>query len=384
MSNSVSTLDPALSGRLETYREVAINGLRAAFDDVRVEFSQTVRRVDAGHLRREGANLRYTAIAAFGLSTLSEAEQSRVLAGHGLRELLRKAADDATVETDLGAVALVAWAAAELEKRVDQVLVERLYVWLTSGNPAPTVSVAWALTAAVASLAVEPDHRESLAVARIARSTLLAHASTAIFPHVLPAESQHFPRAHVGSFADQVYPIQALARLAGFRGDEEALSAAERCATRICELQGAAGQWWWHYDARTGAVVERYPVYSVHQHAMAPMVLFDLARAGGSDHSEAVARGVQWLTTHPETSTELVSGSDGLIWRKVGRREPAKAARKLAAATTAIRPGWHLPGIDRLFPANRVDYECRPYELGWLLYAWRSDSSVPTESEEAR
>jgi len=21
-------------------------------------------------------------------------------------------------------------------------------------------------------------------------------------------------------------------------------------------------------------------------------------------------------------------------------------------------------------PPGRVDYECRPYELGWLLYAW--------------
>ena len=23
-----------------------------------------------------------------------------------------------------------------------------------------------------------------------------------------------------------------------------------------------------------------------------------------------------------------------------------------------------------MFPPGPIDYECRPYELGWLLYAW--------------
>ncbi|MNL79124.1 hypothetical protein D3C87_2056640 [compost metagenome] len=48
----------------------------------------------------------------------------------------------------------------------------------------------------------------------------------------------------------------------------------------------------------------------------------------------------------------------------------AKASRAIGAFTTSIRPGLHLPGLDRLMPPGRVDYECRPYELGWLLYAW--------------
>ena len=29
-----------------------------------------------------------------------------------------------------------------------------------------------------------------------------------------------------------------------------------------------------------------------------------------------------------------------------------------------------------LFPPVRVDYECRPYELGWLLYAWLAGGVV--------
>ena len=62
--------------------------------------------------------------------------------------------------------------------------------------------------------------------------------------------------------------------------------------TVICELQGPDGQWWWHYDTRTGKVVEGYPVYSVHQDSMAPMALLDLEDAGGPQHSEAITRGL--------------------------------------------------------------------------------------------
>jgi hypothetical protein len=69
------------------------------------------------------------------------------------------------------------------------------------------------------------------------------------------------------------------------------------------------------------------------------------------------------------------------VWRKVGRREPAKAARKLAAVTTSLRPGWHLPAIDAVLPPNQVDYECRPYELGWLVYAWGSPNFI-TDTEQ--
>ena len=39
----------------------------------------------------------------------------------------------------------------------------------------------------------------------------------------------------------------------------------------------------------------------------------------------------------------------------------------------ALKPSLHLPWLEAAFPPNQVDYECRPYELGWLLYAWLSD-----------
>jgi hypothetical protein len=133
----------------------------------------------------------------------------------------------------------------------------------------------------------------------------------------------------VGCFADQVYPIQALARLSSARFSSNldpkwALSAAEACAERISECQGDAGQWWWHYDIRTGKVLEGYPVYSVHQHAMAPMALLELYAAGVQIDSTYPSRGLQWLLKDQGDEGGSVSVAP-VIWRKVGRREFAKS-----------------------------------------------------------
>ncbi|MEJ2579127.1 MAG: hypothetical protein P8Z68_08530, partial [Kineosporiaceae bacterium] len=182
---------------------------------------------------------------------------------------------------------------------------------------------------------------------------------------------------------DQVYPIQALARFAAATTDRKSLDAADRCAARIVALQGDAGQWWWHYDARTGEIVEGYPVYSVHQHAMGPMALLDLVEArtvlgdpGDAGLLAAAERGMAWLDSHPESAEPLIDPGLGVVWRKVGRREPRKAVRTVRAVTTSVRPGFRLGPLDQLFPPGPVDYECRPYELGWLLYAWYGDGLV--------
>ena len=204
-----------------------------------------------------------------------------------------------------------------------------------------------------------------------------------LFPHFVPADSISRIRSHVGCFADQVYPIQALARYAAASGDQRSLDAAALCAERIVQLQGDGGQWWWHYDSRTGDVVEGYPVYSVHQHAMAPMALFDLREAGGPDLRLGIASGLQWLLDPPEMSARLVDDETDVVWRKIGRREPSKLVRRVRSVSTAMRPGLRLSALDSLFPPTVVDMECRPYELGWLLYAWRSGGVVAALRESA-
>lgn len=341
-------------------------------------YCRTVRRVGEGSnqvIRPEGDDLRYAAIVALGVACLPLEDQAGVLgnAYPSAAELALNAAKRAEQSVDIGAVGLAAWAAAEAAGHVSAPLCARVKAAVTGHDPIETVACAWALSAALA--AGHSPFAKGVAAAAAAR-LMEAHGKNGIFPHVLPASALGRFRAHVGCFADQVYPIQALARFAAATGNAAALRSAGVCAQRICELQGAEGQWWWHYDSRDGSVVEGYPVYSVHQHAMAPMALFDLLEAGGQDFRKAIAKGVAWLYERPESKAELVSGAENIVWRKIGRREPQKLVRKISAVTTSILPGFRLPGLSAAFPATEVDYECRPYEFGWLLYAWLAGGAV--------
>ena len=99
-------------------------------------------------------------------------------------------------------------------------------------------------------------------------------------------------RGWLGSFADQVYPILAMTRFSEAFKQPEALERALACGLGICRVQGPLGQWWWHYDSRVGPVASMFPVFSVHQEGMAPMVLFPLAESTGHSFDEAIYRGL--------------------------------------------------------------------------------------------
>lgn len=374
----------SIAPEIDRLTGLALRALPAMYRTDQRAFVQTVRKDPAAPngLRQEGSNLRYAAIAALGLAWVAEDSQRAVLAGATAAELARRVSElAADPATDLGAVALACWARAEIAGELAGPLYDRLVREVRDGTPQPTVDFSWTLTALLAAA----ELGEFAEPARLAADRLLAaQGGGGIWGHHLPRQALARYRAHVGCFADQVYPIQALARYAKATGDQRALVAANRCADRIVALQGAAGQWWWHYDARTGELVEGFPVYSVHQHAMAPMALFDLLEAGGNDHRNAISDGVGWLRRHPESAAPLVDPETGAIWRKIGRTEPRKATRSLRAVSTSISPRWKLSVLDSVFKPGAVDYECRPYELGWLLYAWLSGGISGTRRPAGR
>jgi len=323
------------------------------------------RRADGGwQLRRLGTSHRYSAITALGLLRLSEQRQREMLSGEVGHDLLGRLAKRLDEETSRGDVALLCWAAAEAGHGDLLYALQRLADVDRQDGPVDVVAAAWVVTALVAARR-HADVEQHLTAAR---DRLLA-ARDVVYPHVIGGQGPWY-RSHIGSFADQVYPIQALARLHGSADDPSALGAAEAVADAVCSAQGEAGQWWWHYDSRTGEVVEGYPVYSVHQHAMAPMALLDLADAGGQSYLEAICQGLRWLARPPETSEDLVLDEPPITWRKVARGDRKKTVRGLRAASTRLHPGMRLTVLDHVFRPGAVDHECRPYELGWLLLAW--------------
>jgi hypothetical protein len=347
-------------------RELAIRGLTRMYRPVDRLFAFRIRRCGED-LLLEGSSLRYTAIALIGLAGEDEAVQASVLAGTGARGACARLASGVGDLDNLGDVALVLWAACAAGWPDRQPLADRLLGLRPDEATHPTVEVAWALAALCADL----DAPVGPLRGRLARRLIASfEPRSAMFPHVLGGRRGAF-RGHVCCFADLVYPVHALARYAETLGDAEAGHIALQCAVAICARQGADGQWWWHYDRRSGDIVERYPVYAVHQDAMAPMAFFALERMAGIDLGSPIARGLAWLAQAPELGGgSLIDESADLVWRKVARREPAKLSRYAQAAASRLYPALRAPGLDLLFPPSVVDYEDRPYHLGWLLHAW--------------
>ncbi len=363
-----ATYSAATVELIERMRSIALRALPGMFLRDQQLYAFRVRRSEAGDagVQAEGVSRRYTAITLLGLAEEQEHDARRALGGYAPAEIARRLLRDVATVENLGDVALTLWAARAVELEDVTAALDRLRELMTAKESHWTVDWAWSVTALTLCDVRDAAGLRDQAAARLMSSF---NEQTSIFPHVVGPDRRL--RAHVSCFADLVYPTQALAYYALARGDERAARQARMCADKFCAVMGPAGQWWWHYDVRSGQVVEGYPVYSVHQDAMAPMALLIAQDAGGSDYVRAIEKGVAWMGAAPEIGgRSLIDERVGVIWRKVCRREPNKLTRTLQALATKLNPALRVPGVNSLFPPGRIDYECRPYHLGWLLFAF--------------
>lgn len=369
----------AVSGLVPRLRALALRALAPMYRPDQRLFVFRVRRAPGG-IVAEGLSRRYTAITLIGLAGEPEPAVAAVLGGHDLHDVCARLMGDVDRDSSLGDAALTAWAAAAVGYPDREPAWKRLLALAPVEGDHPVVEVSWALAAlALDAKAPLGDLRERLARRLIAS----LDPRSGIFPHTLGSNGAGL-RSHVSCFADLVYPIHALAHHARLGGDREALDAATRCGRDVSGRQGPAGQWWWHYDRRTGDVVEGYPVYAVHQDAMAPMALFALQEASGLDLTAPIRQGLAWLAAAPELGGgSLIDEGADLVWRKVARREPGKLSRYAQAAASRLHPALRVPGLAAAFPPGAIDHEDRPYHLGWLLHAWPAERAARWDGEAA-
>ena len=355
-------------------------GLERYYRDYPGVLHYTVRRDAQGHGVAHGYSVRYAAICQIGIDRWVRHHPDD---GVQLPDLLGRVRDRVQGVDDIGDIALWVWAACEGRAEDAARFVQRMKeLWPRQVESCHAVEVAWVVKACVrayeADATLRPEVLPILEDARRRLTGLFEERSGLFRRHRRPGFRQRFS-GEIACFADQVYPIVALSDVAGTLGDACAKEMAGRTADRICDFQGPLGQWLWHYDIPRNRVCEAYPVFSVHQHGMAPMALLACDSVTGKDHRTAIEKGIRWIWGQNELGLDLVLPEEGIILRDIERREPEKLSRKVKAAccVLGIRPAGAL--LCAPFRGFKVNYECRPYELGWILYAWADQVGRRTE-----
>lgn len=356
-----------MSQDIQNLLELASKGLVSMFDDKRQLFcDRLVRR--GGHLHREGFSPRYTIMTLLGLREL---ERSGGCSPFDSSVLYRAFMSDLSWIHSAGDLGLVTWlasafAAEELVALFKQVELDTALERYTDAREGRTMELAWFLSGLSHATGAAPSLAGPLTDLAVDAYHRLEEnqGEHGFFGHMNTKWSMAGRlRGRIGSFADQIYPIYAMAKFATAFNVKDPLLPALRCAKAICSVQGGLGQWWWLYDSRSGHVSSRYPVYSVHQHGMAPMGLLALEEASGHSFKEPISRGLQWIYGMNELGADMRDPTQNLIWRCI---RPASRQKKYwETAVSLIR----TPKLNASVGALTVLYEDRPYELGWLLFA---------------
>ena len=177
----------------------------------------------------------------------------------------------------------------------------------------------------------------------------------------------------VASFAEQIYPLWALSIYYQVTKEEKILEIANKLAKTITGLQGNNGEWWWIYYVPSGRVSEKYPVYSVHQEAMAPMGFYEYEKASGISYSVNIDKGIQWMAR----DSRLIDTKNGIIWRGIQRKNRTQKnygfgmgfAGHLDTYISAWSGGVSLNSVFDTLGSFELVHESRPYHPGWLLNA---------------
>jgi hypothetical protein len=135
------------------------------------------------------------------------------------------------------------------------------------------------------------------------------------------------------------------------------------------------GEWPWFYNADSGAVLDHYQVYSVHQDGMAPAYLLLADSLGYDDARRQIELGYHWIHGKNELGVSMLDHDHGLVLRSQMRREAGERHRRALRSIvnrTLGRAGRYV-GSGGL----QVNRECRSYHLGWILHAFGSREDYP-------
>lgn len=357
-------------------------------DDLR--FCHAIRQDAVGNNLH---SFRYTAITLLGLDA---ARQLGLPVTFPVDEICADLALHAAAEEDLGNKALALWAALKLQSReadvaLDALLAHAGFVTRRHEGLIRSTELAWAVYALVLAW-VDIQRQGGGLLRRDVKDNVWERLSeglqhlrsqrdgmTGLFQCAGLANRKGRLRDHLkttsGFFDSQVYGAMALAQAGKSLGRPELLQEAYATVQAIVKHQGKFGEWPWHYDVRDGTLIDPYPIFSVHQDGMGPMVLLEVGEILGMDFQEAVERSLNWVFGANELNMPMIDYDAGMIWRAQRR----KGMQQYILQASRVAHYYRLPCIARVLraaPGRALEYECRPYHLGWILYAFCRPSQL--------
>ena len=189
------------------------------------------------------------------------------------------------------------------------------------------------------------------------------HVNLVVPSSGLPRHSTRRYRRNLVSFGGLVYFLRAMHEYEQATGDAEARSLFERGVAYALTVQGPRGEWPWLMNGASGAIVDPYPVFSVHQDSMAMLFLHPALDRGLPGAGEAVSRSVPWCFGENELGIGFYVREPFFAYRSIERDERAPRLRRYLRS---VSPGRSPFGAGHV----RLNPECRSYHLGWILYAW--------------
>lgn len=359
---------------------LAVQGLVPMFDRQRQLFCYKLKKSDQGMVQ-EGLSHRYTMMTLMGLHRL---QQSGATSPFDHKAMIQALVSDLAWVDNLGDLGVLLWMCgvvcpekfAQLEPRLD---LQTALTRFRGARQGVTMELAWFLTGLSYWGQAHPEKLSQLELLAFETYKILSknQGERGFFGHLSTSASiVGMARGRTGSFADQVYPIYGMAQFSKAYGHEEAAKRALKCAQGICEDQGPLGQWWWHYDAPGGRVTDGYPVFSVHQHAMGPMTLFGLGEVIDRNFDEWIYKGLRWINSNNELGYDMEAPANGVIWRCIFRSRRSLSRYLKAGFGSYSNTVQHHRAEDL-----EVKFECRPYELGWLLYAFANRAVQSNRAE---
>jgi hypothetical protein len=364
--------DAATDGRglhldIPALNALALRSLASLFEEKEKLFSRCITLTKHG-FHREGASRRRTIIALLGLQRLAESGGDAPVDVASIRDAVL---DDTSWVRTVGDVGLLTWLAAECEPERLGILLNELDFrrrldTYSDGREASTRELAWFLAGIAHARLADGERLPDLIDVAVDAYHLLQDNQSeggifghATFPGFLPQTLCN----RFGTFADQIYAIYALTTFAQAFQIEEPLASALSCGNAIRALQGEMGQWWFRYDKRACCVVNRYPVFSLHQDGIAPVGLLALGEATGQSFHASIYKGLSWTAGANELGCDLRNLDRGLIWDAIGRRNQIANYWEAALSLFNRSRASQTKGL-------RVRYEARPDHFGWLLYAF--------------